>query len=295
MDPYSSILGIDLGGTKTALALFDAVTMTQRSFKVIPTQAQRGFAAVQATLLEEIASMRTKDTVSIGLGVPGFIDHTTQTIVTMPNIPGAEGCRVRDWLIKETGLPVILENDARCFAYAESILGAGKGHAIVLGVTLGTGVGGGIVIDKKIFHGSHGYAGEVGHMLLQPGHPPYPSSDRRGDAEQFLSGTAMGKRCEAASSPQDYLEGQVCGFMQPEVFREVAWLIVNAVHTVDPSVVVFGGSAGRALKPHIPKIHKELAAWLLPEIKPPLIVCGELKDAAVLGAALLAKNLLSSL
>jgi predicted NBD/HSP70 family sugar kinase len=288
MTKTGTIIGIDLGGTKTAVALFDAATMNQITLKKLPTDAKRGLRAVKDMLLQEIAAIRRDDTFAIGIGVPGAIDHDFGKIITMPNIPGAEGMELAACLTYETHLPAAVENDARCFAYAEALLGAGKGHGVVLGVTLGTGVGGGIVIDGRIYRGARGYAGEIGHMLLQPGHPPYPTKDKRGDAEQFLSGTAMGKRCEAASSPQDYLEGQVCGFMQPQVFRETAWLIVNAIHTVDPSIIIFGGSAGRALEPHLGEIRTELTQWLLPAVTAPEIAVSGLKDSAVTGAALLA-------
>ncbi len=287
----SSVLGIDLGGTKTALALYDA-ELKQIVMRAFPTDAKRGYDAVMESLLAEVKAMIREDTVAIGLGVPGLIDHVTGTIVTMPNIPGAEGKKPGEFLAQATGLPVVLENDARCFAYAEAILGAGKGHSVVLGITLGTGVGGGIVIDGKIFRGGRGYAGEVGHLLLKPGEPPYPTDDKRGDTEQFLSGTAMGRRCEAAKRPEDYLEGAVCGFMQPQVFREVAWLITDALHLIDPSVIVFGGSAGRALKPHLPEILTELRRWLLPSVRAPEVRVRELPDAALRGAALLARTAL---
>lgn len=287
MKKHGTIIGIDLGGTKTAIALFEADGMKQVSLNVFPTDASRGFAAVQESLLVEIARIRREDTAGLGIGIPGMIDHQTRTIVTLPNIPGAEGSEFEARIRSKTRLPVTVDNDARCFAYAEALLGAGKGHAVVLGITMGTGVGGGIVIAGEIFRGARGYAGEVGHMLLQPGQPPYPTDDRRGDAEQFLSGTAMGERCRAASSPEDYLEGAVCGFMQPEVVREVAWLITNAVHSIDPSIIIFGGSAGRALAAHLPAVAAELPSWLLPGIRPPALAVGTLTDAAVLGAALL--------
>lgn len=292
MAAASTIIGIDLGGTKTAVALFDAQSMKQLTIKVIPTDAKRGFKAVLAMLLAEIAAIRTESTVAIGLGVPGFIDTNTGTIVTMPNIPGAEGMELAACIQYETHLPTVVENDARCFAYAEALIGAGKDHSVVLGIALGTGVGGGIVVDKKIFHGSRGYAGEIGHLLLVPGQPPYETKDKRGDVEQFLSGTAMGRRCEAAKRPQDYLEGEVCGFMQPHVLREVAWLVVDVMHVLDPSIVILGGSAGRALKPHLPAIRKELGAWLVKGITPPELVCGSITDAAVKGAGLLAASMI---
>lgn len=282
----TSIIGIDLGGTKTAIALIDALTKEVRKIEVFPTRSERGFSAVLEQLTEATQALRASDTVAIGLGVPGLVDRTTERVVTMPNIPGSDGSDPRGLLAKATGLPVTIDNDARCFAYAEAILGAGKGEKIVVGITLGTGVGGGIVIDGKLFHGSRGFAGEFGHMLLVPGSPPYEAKDMRGDVEQFLSGTAMGKRCTEAKRPEDYLEGAVCGFMQPKVFREVAWLITNLVHAIDPSVIIFGGSAGRALKPHFPDIEKELKLWLLPGTPHPRLAVGALKDAAVIGAAL---------
>lgn len=294
MPTAGTVIGIDLGGTKIAVALFDAVSMKQISITVLPTDATRGFTGVYDTLLQAIASIRRDDTQAIGLGVPGVIDHEKGIIVTLPNISGAEGVELAARLQYETHLPSVMENDARCFAYAEALQGVGKDHSVVLGVTLGTGVGGGVVINRELFRGARGYAGEVGHMLLQPGHPPFPTDDERGEVEQFLSGTAMGKRCEAASSPEDYLEGQVCSFMQPDVFREVAWLTVNAMHSIDPSIIIFGGSAGRALGPHLTTIRAEAARWLLPSTPAPDLAVGTLKDAAVMGAALLTRTVVAS-
>lgn len=291
MPPAGTVIGIDLGGTKIAVGLFDADSMKQISMTVLPTDAARGFTGVYDTLLEAVASIRRDDTRAIGLGVPGVIDHEKGVIVTLPNIPGAEGVELAARLQYETHLPSVMENDARCFAFAEALHGAGKGHSVVLGVTLGTGVGGGVVIHGNLYRGARGYAGEVGHMLLQPGHPPYPTDDERGEVEQFLSGTAMGKRCEAASSPEDYLEGEVCSFMQPEVFREVAWLTVNAMHSIDPSIIIFGGSAGRALRPHLDVIRTEAARWLLPHTPPPALAISVVPNAAALGAALLAQKI----
>jgi glucokinase len=160
----------------------------------------------------------------------------------------------------------------------------------MIGITMGTGVGGGIVINEKLFHGHTGYAGEFGHMLLRPGQVPYKEaieSHIRGEVEQFLSGTAMGKRCVDASNPDEYLQGEVCEFMHPEIYKEITWLCTNLIHTLDPSVIVFGGSAGRALGPHLSKIETELKNWLLPGTPVPVLKIAELKDAAVRGAALL--------
>jgi predicted NBD/HSP70 family sugar kinase len=191
-------------------------------------------------------------------------------------------------MTEQTELPTSIDNDAHCFTLAEARDGAGRGYNVVVGITLGTGVGGGIAVNGTLFHGAHGFAGEVGHMLLQPGHPPYLTDDRRGNAEQFLSGTAMGRRCTAADDPHDYLQGEVCSFMHPQIIRELAWLLTSITHCIDPSIVILGGSTGQALKPHVEEIRGELAQWLLPGMPMPEVVTAALPDAGVRGAALLA-------
>jgi glucokinase len=290
MSSTHSILGVDVGGTKIALCLFEAGTLAPRKSVIVPTEADRGFDHVQNRLLSLITPMLEPNTVAVGLGIPGFIDRASGKIVTLPNIAGAAGAHPAEWLSKRINLPVTVENDARCFAYAEALLGAGKGKRVVLGVTLGTGVGAGIVIDGELFYGARGYAGEVGHMLLKPGEPPFETQDKRGEVEQFLSGTALGKRCTQAKSPQEYLDGSTCDFLHADLFKEIAWFVVNVMHLVDPSIVVFGGSVGKALTPHMDSITEELKHWLLPGITPPELVCGMLEHASVMGAALRAQH-----
>jgi glucokinase len=290
MSTTSSILGVDMGGTKIALALFDAKTLERRALTVLPTGASRGFDFVCNDLLAAIDAIKMPDTIAIGIGVPGLIEAKNGIIRTLPNIPGAEGKDLRFLIQSHTKLPTVIENESRCFAFGEAMLGAGKDHDIVIGITLGTGVGGGVVIHQKIQRGAHGFAGEIGHMLLRPGQPPYKTENKRGDIEQFLSGTAMGKRCAEAQRPDEYLEGAVCEFMRPEIFREVAWLITNLTHAFDPSIIIFGGSAGRALKPHFGAIKKELQNWLLPTVDAPELAISVLDDAGLRGAALLAQS-----
>ncbi len=288
MAKHGSVIGIDFGGTKITLARYALPDMKRLEQVTIATDAAAGFDDVRERLMKQLQPLRTTDAVAIGIGVPGLVDQHSGIILKLPNVPGAEGQNLAEYVSKRTELPVRVENDSQCFAFAEAVAGAGKGGEIVVGVTLGTGVGGGIVINGKLYRGAHGCAGEFGHMLLRPGHPPYPTPDMRGEVEQFLSGTAMGRRCEAAQSPKDYLNGAVCEFMQPHFFEEVAWLTVNLVHAVDPSVIVFGGSAGRALKPHLGKVDAQLDRWLLPSAPRPKLVTGILDDAGVRGAALLA-------
>ncbi len=287
MSSTDTIIGIDLGGTKSALRRYGRGDWTEEAAAQFPTNASAGFSAVMNEIIGHVQSLRTDTTQAVGIGIPGLVRQPEGRAVTVPNIPGGEGFDVKGYLSEKLGLPVFVDNDARCFTLAEALMGAGKGGNVVVGITFGTGVGGGIVIDGKIFHGADGFAGEIGHMLLMPGRPPFTTDDKRGDIEQFLSGSAMGKRCSEAKRPEDYLDGEVCSFLRPDVFREVAWMVTSLTHLLNPSVVVFGGSTGHALKPHLKEINDELVRWLLPHTPVPRITVAERKDAGTLGAALL--------
>lgn len=281
-----TVIAVDLGGTKAIVARVNAETWAIESRERIDTRADEGFNAVLDDVCAAIERQKNDSTNAVGIGVPGLV--TKGMLLKAPNIKDSENVRVKEIMEKRLNLPVHVGNDANCFALAEARMGAAKGKGVVVGITFGTGVGGGIVIDGKVFEGAHGYAAEIGHTLLMPGKPPYETDDKRGEVEQFLSGTAMGKRCEAAQSPDEYLEGAVCSFMQPDIYREVAWLCTNLLYLLDPDLIVFGGSAGHALTKHVDAIEQELKKWILPGTPLPKIVAAEIKDAGVLGAALLA-------
>lgn len=286
----SSIIGVDLGGTRLRVTRYDAVSFEIQAEERRPTKAAEEFSRVFEDMVELLTELRAKDTEGIGVGVPGLVRYPQGEVLTMPNIRGAENFALQKALQKRFDLPVSVENDGNCFALAEALHGAGKGHKVVVGITMGTGVGGGIVIDSKLYRGSNGYAGEIGHMLLRPGEPPYPSDDTRGDVEQFLSGSARGKRCQAAKTPEEYLESEVCSFLRPDLFREAAWMCASLTHLLDPSIIIFGGGAGTALKPYLSEIEKELASWVLPGTPLPSLAIATLKDAGTRGAALLLRE-----
>lgn len=269
------------------IARFDADSMEKQEEVKAQTDAAAGFLKVLDDIVELVEQLKTPETVAIGIGVPGLVSKGK--LLKAPNIAKSENIDVKKILEAKLGLPVSVGNDANCFALAEALLGSGRGHDIVVGITFGTGVGGGIVINGKIFEGAHGYAAEIGHMLLKPGQPPYETDDKRGEVEQFLSGTAMGKRCEEARTPEDYLHGAVCSFMQPDIYREVAWLCTNILYFIDPDLIVFGGAAGHTLAEHVDAIEKEMKQWMLSGTPLPKIAAAEIRGAGVIGAALLTK------
>ena len=284
-----SIIGVDLGGTKIVVASYDAATFEVQASEKVPTGASRGFAHVLEDVIGLIEKLRAPDTTAVGIGVAGLIRQPRGVLINAPNIKDAIDIPVKKLMEDRLKLPVHVDNDANCFALAEARMGAGRDGKVVIGLTLGTGVGGGIVIDGNIFHGADGFAGEIGHMLLQPGQPPYETEDKRGEVEQFLSGTAMGNRCPEAKDPSEYLHGAVCSFLHPKIFREAAWLCVSLTYLLNPSVIVFGGSAGNSLMGHLHEVEDEVRKWMLPGTPLPPLAKAQLKDPGVLGAALLCK------
>ncbi len=283
----TNVIGIDVGGTKIAAARFNLETWKNEKQIRKDTDSSLGFNHVFGYIVDAINELKDEDTKAIGIGVPGLVNKVDGVILNMPNIPEGKNIDLKKLLSNKINLPIFVDNDANCFVLAESMYGAGKGHSVAVGITMGTGVGGGIVIDGKVFHGATGFAGEFGHMLLKPGNPPFETDDKRGDVEQFLSGSAMGRRCKEADSPDEYLSGDTCEFMHPDIRKEIAWLVTNLIHTLNPSVLIFGGSAGRALAPHLKEMKEVLKLWTLPGTPLPELKIAILKDSAIQGAALI--------
>lgn len=289
--PQASVIGIDLGGTKIAIGRFDAKSFTLQKEMVIPTPRD-GFPQVLTEIIKNTKELQMDHVTAIGIGVPGLVRQPEGIALIMPNIQNSHDIPIKKELELALSLPVTVDNDTNCFTLSEAVLGVGKGQPVVVGITFGTGVGGGIVLNGRIYHGHHGFAAEIGHMLLKPGEPPYQTDNKRGEVEQFLSGSAFRHRCAQATKPSQYLEGATCSFMHPDIHREVAWLCTSIIHLLDPSVIVFGGSAGHALKEHLPGIQHALSEWLLPGTPVPTLTLASLPNAGMLGAALLTKSLI---
>jgi glucokinase len=190
-------IGIDLGGTKIAGAVWDAEKLAVAAQKTIPTQGQLGPDGVLeriAGLVRELAGMvgmDAKDVPGVGLGVPATFDVDEGVIWLLPNLPGEwYGKPVIRQLSAMLGVPVYLVNDAHAFTLAEATIGAGRGAASCVGVTLGTGIGGGIVIDGRLYLGVSGAAGEVGHHSIELYGPP-DGSGNPGGWEGMASGPAI--------------------------------------------------------------------------------------------------------
>jgi fructokinase len=263
----------------------------------VATERERGYewivARVGAVVTDLLADAPECDVV--GVGTPGSVSRRTGTLKNSNTICLNGRPLVAD-LEAHLGMPVRLENDANCFALAEALLGAGRGHEVVFGVILGTGVGGGIVVGGRIWSGPQDIAGEWGHHVLDPAGPECYCG-ARGCVETLLSGPALeaahvaagGPPCEAAAVAVRAAAGDERAARVLE-----RWLdrfgrgLANVVNILDPSVVVLGGGLsniaalyGRGREAVASRVFND-------ELTTPIVQNTLGDSAGVIGAALLA-------
>ena len=180
------VMGIDIGGTKVRLGVLNE-NGEVLSDKIIPTQLP-----LYPYLEEQILSIQAAnpDLTGIGIGTRGMVDAKTGTVTFEKELEGWEGTPVKAQLEKATGLRTELNNDANCAALAEVRLGSARSFEKVICITVGTGLGAGVVFDGEIMNGSHGGAGEVGHLILYPNGRAC-GCGKNGCSEQYVSGTAI--------------------------------------------------------------------------------------------------------
>lgn len=190
-------IGIDIGGTKIALALGTERGKILRQ-EEIPTKTgaqSRRFAHFLAAYVKNFireSGIPTSKISGIGVGCPGAVNPQNGLIPRSPNLPGWKGIPLRNILSGATGLPVFFANDANAAAIAESVFGAGKGVENFIYITVSTGIGGGIVLNGRIYEGSGFVAGEIGHLSVVPDGNQC-NCGRRGCLEAYASGTAIGR------------------------------------------------------------------------------------------------------
>ncbi len=259
----SSAIGIDLGGTKVAAGLVDGDgTLRER--------AEAPFAAGPVDgLISEIARLVDgyEGTLPVGIGVAGIIDYEAGRYLYGPNT-GFQDLDLVEMLGKALGRPVFMDNDANCAAWAEHRFGAGRGTRHFLCVTLGTGVGGGIVVDGRPYRGARGGAAEIGHVLVDPD-GPVCGCGRRGCWEQYASGQALmraareglpgvsgGLLREWTGGDPDRLTGPLITdaaregdpFAQgivDDLGRWIGWGLASLVNILEPERIAIGGGLVR--------------------------------------------------
>jgi fructokinase len=190
-NPYR--IGIDLGGTKTEVVLLDPDGHPQlRERTSTPRRRTNEYETILANTVgmadKALARIPGRES-TIGICIPGIIDAGTGRVINA-NITSLIDKPFQQDIARQLGRPVAMENDADCFTLAESLEGAGQGFAMVFGIILGTGVGGGLCFNGRLYRGRHGIAGEWGHMAMDPdGQPCFCGN--RGCVETLISGTGL--------------------------------------------------------------------------------------------------------
>ncbi len=242
-----SKIGIDLGGTKIEGILLDNDLKTIER-KRIPTHQENGYNSIInsiKSLVEELKS-KSSDDVSIGVSAPGAISQKTG-LIKNSNTQCLIGKPLKEDLIKTLNQEINIDNDANCFAKAEAIMGSAKNYNIVFGVILGTGVGGGIVINGKVHNGRTNIAGEWGHHTLRiNGHKCY--CGKFGCVETYISGPALEKRWRELSgnsasllSITNNLESDIGIQWKNEFLENFGYGLANVIDILDPDAIVLGG------------------------------------------------------
>ena len=312
------VIGLDAGGTKLLAGVVDdAGQVLHRTVRPWGLNASRDdVLGAFVSAVEEARAAVGDDGVitAIGAGLPATMDVAAGVAVGCRHLPIA-GFAFRDWLAAQTGLPVFVDNDATLALLAESRRGAAQGARDAVMLTIGTGIGGGLMSDGRLVRGAHGAAGEPGHMSIDADGPPCPGDcPGRGCLEAYVSGPALARMGrEYAEIAPDYNLGRMLAERGDLTAADVVHAaragdpgahealvrmgeklgvgIASLLNLLDPEVVVIGGGlgadAGSLLAAPAERIARERA--LEPAASAARVVVAELgEDAGMLGAAMLA-------
>jgi glucokinase len=310
-------VGVDVGGTKMlAVTVDDArnVIVERR----VPTP--EGASALVDAVVAVIDAQRAEIPVdAVGIGAAGLVDRDGVLHIG-PNLPGIRDLAIKALIEERLQLPVLVDNDATFAAWGERELGAAKGSDDVVVVTLGTGIGGGLVLDGRLSRGAHGFAGEVGHMKVDPNGPPCPCGGR-GCWERYASGSALARYgreageggratrvVELAGGDFHDVRGEHVGAAAREgdpealeIMDKFAWWVAqglaNLADIFDPDTIVIGGGMLESGDLFLDRTREVFPQLVLagPDRPRVDIVPAQLGErAGAIGAALVARDLLGS-
>ena len=318
---HERVIGVDLGGTKILAAVVEADGQISGRAKK-RTRSELGPTGVIERMVETIrqaaaeAACDPEKVQAIGVGAPGPLDPDEGVILSAPNLPGWENVPLGKKLNDAFGVPVFVENDVNAGTLAEQVLGAGRGTQDMVGIFVGTGVGGGIIVGGKLRVGAHQAAGEVGHMVVAAG-GPYCGCGRQGCLEAVASRTAIerdlragiaaGRKNKIEAISGGNLDSLTSGLLAEawradcplthEVIGRAQWYLglhaAAIVNFFDPEMLVYGGGLVEALGEEFLAPIREVATqyFILQTDVPIRIEAASLgDDAGILGAAVVARQ-----
>lgn len=306
------IVGIDLGGTMVKIGIVNSNGEILRKDE-IETRLELGFQKVVERICNKIKEIvDLKDVKAVGIGSPGSIDHDKGIIKFSPNFPGWNNVPLKDEIEKHLNVPVFIENDANSAALGEKWFGEGKNKDHIVVLTLGTGIGGGVITHGKLLTGSDGIGAELGHMIVDP-HGPICGCGNYGCLEAMASATALIRyanesRKRFPGSKIFELESQRNVLGAREIFDAyrandklairifdtfvdaMSVGITSIIHIFNPQVVILGGGMSRSADLFIPKIREKVSMRVIPSFMGTFEIVGSRlgNDAGILGAAAIA-------
>ncbi|TMD72748.1 MAG: ROK family protein [Chloroflexi bacterium] len=288
-------LGLDVGGTNLKWAVIerDAEPRLLKTGR-LPTDTRGGEQSVVRQLLDVAQSIfsEVEGIESVGVGMPGVLDPAAGVTRFIPNIPGQwDGVQVTGEMTGAVKKPARLINDARAFALAEHGLGAGRGATSMLGITLGTGVGGGLILGGRLYLGHEGTAGEFGHQTILPDGPRC-NCGNQGCLEALARADAIAAACGQPSVEESVVAARAGDRRAQQGFRDVGRYLgigaSNVVVLVSVDRIVIGGGVAAAGEILLEPIRQEIRRRVhVTDVERIRVVCGELGTwAGAIGAAL---------
>ncbi len=307
MSNPAKAIGVDFGGTGIKPAVVQAGVIIQRGEKV-DTRSHIAAGTLFDALFNAIAALRRDhpDVVAVGVGLPGFVDTDKGLVHGLANVPGWDEVPLLKMLRERTGLRAAIENDANAMAYAEFRHGAARGATNALCITLGTGVGGGLILDGRLYRGSRFAAGELGHTSIDL-HGPRGVYGTPGDLEVYVGNRNIAERASRlyvasgnVRSPEECTPADLDKLAQAgdpialamwdTLGTEIGAALTNAVWLLNPDTIVVGGgiaAAGKLIFSPIRRTLRDRTSKLFNE-QLRLVAAALGNDAGILGCAELA-------
>ena len=271
-------IAIDLGGTNMRVGLTDGATVVNTVIE--PCPAKETEDVVLSQLKRQIAQLMTPEVTGIGVGVPSVVDCQQGIVYNVANIPAWKEVHLKEILEKEFGVPVAVNNDANCFALGAWRYGEGQGTNDMVGLTIGTGIGSGIIIGGKLYNGVNTGAGEIGSLPFRDADYEFYCSSRFFSQLHGDTGANFGKRAQAGD-PQAIAVWEEFG-------ANIGELIKAVLFTYAPEAIIIGGGIANAFPLYEKAMRQQLSTFPYPEnVAATRIEPSTLANAAMLGASLL--------
>jgi len=275
------LIGVDIGGTKINTCRIEQGKIIDQN--IIKTPAQESKEYVLESLAESIKSLLKPDVKGIGIGVPGMVDPERGIVKQVQNIPSWKEVHLKQFLEEKFNIPVFVNNDANCFVAGEKYFGLGQKFHHFLGITLGTGLGGGIIIHDTLYNGLGNGAGEIGYLPYKEGiFEHYCSSQFFGKFHQTTGLEVYNKVLQGDAYAQDLMN---------EFGYHIGELIKQICSVLAPEAVILGGSISKSFSAFEKSMWQNIRTFPFPSvIKNLKVLPSNADDISVLGAAALYYN-----